>query len=245
MRKDEQMMSNKYISLIKDGIYELGTGIFANVMRLRPLETGSITDNLFVVRTGSANFFIYRQNKNIICIDSGYGRNIVKRELGKLGMDPGKVTHLFLTHTDYDHTDGLAVFDKAEIYLSSAEEQLITGRKSRKLGLLYNFRIKRSYHLLKDNDVVTAGSIKIKAISTPGHTIGSMSYLVNESILFVGDAFKMIGGRVYPKDRFISMSSEQEKESIRKLARLDHIRLACTAHNGCTGDFSQAIRSWK
>ncbi len=35
------------------------------------------------------------------------------------------------------------------------------------------------------------------------------------------------------------------KNSIRKLARLENISLACTAHNGYTEQFEAAVCSWK
>ena len=98
--------------------------------------------------------------------------------------------------------------------------------------------------LLKDNDVVTVGSIKVRAIATPGHTPGSMSYLVDEAILFCGDAFKLIDDKVYPIKHY-TMDTERQKESIRKLAGLDNVCLACTAHRGYTEKFSEAIGSWK
>jgi glyoxylase-like metal-dependent hydrolase (beta-lactamase superfamily II) len=113
------------------------------------------------------------------------------------------------------------------------------------LVFIYNSKIKRPYHLLNDNDVVAVGSTKIRAIATPGHTAGSMSYLVNESILFVGDNFKLIDNKVCSLRRYINMNTEQQKKSIRKLACLDNVHLACTAHTGYTKDFNKAISDWK
>jgi hydroxyacylglutathione hydrolase len=215
------------------------------ITSIRPIKTGRITDSLYAIETGTVNFFVYEGNDDMICIDSGFSKNVIIRELNSLGIDPKSITHLFLTHSDFDHSNGLAVFEKAEVYLSSAEEQLITGQKARMFGFIHNPKIKRRYHLLKDGDLVAVGSTKIRAIATPGHTAGSMSYLVNDSILFVGDAFKLIGNKVYPKRRFYNMDTEQHKESIRRLACLDNVRLACTAHNGYTKEFSEAISDWK
>ena len=45
--------------------------------------------------------------------------------------------------------------------------------------------------LVKDNDVLEAGSLKIKALHTPGHTPACTSYLINEKALFTGDAIFM------------------------------------------------------
>ena len=231
--------------LMKTKVYDIVTSIIASRMHLRPIKTGWIADNLYAVKTGTVNFFIYKENGNLICIDSGFGKSIVTREIDSLGLNPNDITHLFLTHSDFDHADGIPIFTKAEIYLSIDEEQLITRQKARMLGLIYNSKINRPYHLLKDNDIVFIGSTKIQAISTPGHTTGSMSYLINESILFVGDTFKLIENKVYPKRPYINMNTEQQKESIRKLACLENVRLACTAHNGYTKEFENAIGNWR
>jgi hydroxyacylglutathione hydrolase len=215
-----------------------------SITHIRPVNTAKIIDNLYAVKTGIVNFFIYKSDGDIICIDSGFRKNLIIRELNSLGIDPKSITHLFLTHSDFDHTNGLALFEKAKIYLSSDEEQMITRQKARMLGFIYNSKIERPYHLLKDNDIVAVGSIKIRAISTPGHTTGSMSYLINESVLFVGDTFKLVDNKVCSLRRYINMNTEQQKESIRKLACFDNVYLACTAHTGYTKEFNEAISDW-
>lgn len=208
------------------------------------IESGKITDNLYAVKIGIVNFFIYQNDENFICIESGFRKKFIINQLNYLGIDPGRVTHLFLTHSDFDHAGGLDVFKNAKIYLSSDEEPMITGKKARELGFFYNSKIKRKYHLLNDNDLVTVGSIKIRAIATPGHTPGSMSYLVNESVLFSGDTFKIVDNKIYPLSHS-NMNTEQQKKSIRKLACLDNLQLVCTAHSGLTEMFKDAIEYWK
>jgi len=84
-----------------------------------------------------------------------------------LGIDPKSFTHLFLTHTDYDHTGGVTLFENAQIYLSVDEEQMITGKMARMFSFIRNFKIKRDYRLLHDNELVTVG-----AVTSPGHTPG-------------------------------------------------------------------------
>lgn len=219
--------------------------IFNCIKRLNLVETRRLTDNLYIIKTGTVNFFIYKNSEDIICIDSGFDKNLIIRELKRVKIDPRSITHLFLTHSDFDHVNGLALFEKAKIYLSSDEEQMITGKKARMLGFIYNRKITREYNLLNDNDVIFAGSIKIRAIATPGHTPGSMSYLVNDSCLFVGDTFKLIDNKVCPLRRNMNMDTEQQMEFIRKLACLDDIYIACTAHSGYTEEFNKAISYWK
>lgn len=237
-------MYTKCISLIMNKMYDIFTAIFMKMRHVNPIETGKITDNLFVVKTGTANFYIYRSAGCMLCFDSGFGKSMIIRELDSLGIDPKDITHLFLTHSDFDHSNGASLFENADIYLSVEEEQMITRKKARVYGFLYNSKIKSAYQLLYDNDIIEAGSTSIRAIATPGHTPGSMSYLINESILIVGDTFRIINGEVLPL-MYYNMDTEQQKQSIRKLACLNNVKLACTAHRGYTDRFSEAISKWK
>ncbi len=166
-----------------------------HIPHLHPLETGQITDDLYAVKTGTVNFFIYQSAAGLLCIDSGYGKVNILRQLARLGIDPRQVTHLFLTHSDFDHAGGVHLFPNAQIYLSAAEEPMITGKKARALGCLYNARLRRPYHLLADEAVLSLGSTQVRAIATPGHTAGSMSYLLDEFHPVRRGYFQAAGGR--------------------------------------------------
>jgi len=232
------------IESIRNTMYNLFTAVFVKMNHVNPIETGRITDHLFVIRTGTANFYIYKTDQGLVSFDSGFGKSQIKRELCSLGIDPKSITHLFLTHSDFDHANVLSVFENAKIYLSSDEEQLINRKKARKFGIFFNSRIKRQYHLLKDNDSVNIGSTKIRAIATPGHTVGSMSYLIDDKILIIGDAFRIINGKAFPI-KLYNMDPEKHRESIRKLAKLENIELVCTGHRGFCDKFDEAIKDWK
>lgn len=216
-----------------------------HLMRIWTVKTGKITEDLYAVKIGTVNFYIFKSGEDFICFDTGFGKRFILGQLKSLGIHPRKITHVFLTHSDFDHAGGSALFEKAKLYLSADEEAMITGKKARMFGFFYNSKIKRPYHLLHDNERITIGPMSIRAISTPGHTAGSMSYLVNGSILFVGDTFKLIDGKVCSLRSYISMDTVRQKESIRKLAGLDQVKLACTAHTGYTREFNKAIGDWK
>lgn len=200
-------------------------------MYFHPVVTQKITDNVYTVNTTMVNFYVYTDGKDIICFDSGLNRPFAKLGLKKLNIDPASISKLFLTHSDYDHAGGLGLFKNAGIYLSEDEEQMINWTIPRLL-FKYNARIKREYTLLKDNDIINAGSIKVKAIATPGHTPGSMSYLVNDSVLFAGDTLLVRGGKVIPFNRLQNMDTKTQKKSIKKLMEIKGISLICTGHSG-------------
>ncbi len=164
-----------HMGLMSNFVYDLSTNAFVHRKHLQLIPTGQIIENIFAIRTGSANLFIYKKGLDWIAIDSGFGSSILKREFSFLGINPNKITSLFLTHSDFDHASGLPVFQNAQIYLSSNEEPMITRKMARKYGIIYNKRINRAYKLLKDNDEVAVGIVKVRAIETPGHTVSADS----------------------------------------------------------------------
>lgn len=210
---------------------------------LDPIQTGKITENLYVVNTDTVDFYLLRDGESIICFDAGYRPLVIKRELRSLGLDPCRVTHVFLSHADIDHTAGLRVFRNAVVYLSADEERMIRGARSIR-NAIRSPRIRRAYHLLSDNAVVAAGSHRVRAIATPGHTPGSMAYLVDGTYLFLGDTCKLKDGQAYAGKHY-TMDYEMQKESIRKLAQLQNVDWVFTAHSGYTRDFNRAFSYWK
>lgn len=210
---------------------------------LDPVQTGKITENLYVVNTDTVDFYIYRGGGYAICFDTGYRPRVIRRELSKLDVDPDGVTHVFLSHADLDHTIGLRVFKNAAVYLSADEVQMISGFRSPRRAVR-SPRIPREYRLLRDNDVVTAGGTSVRAIATPGHTPGSMAYLVDDTYLYLGDTCKLKDGQAYAGKHY-TMDYETQKDSIRKLARLQNIEWVLTAHSGYTRDFERAFAYWK
>lgn len=226
-------------------IYDICTKAFVILKHLPLIPTGQITESIFALRTGTANCFIYKKGSDMVAIDAGFGASIVKRELSVLGIDPAMIAKLFLTHADIDHASGLPAFQNAQVYLSPDEEPMATGETARKFGMVYNRKISREYSLLKEGDEAMAGEIKVKAIETPGHTPGSMSYLIDGAVLFVGDAFKLVGGKASPIGPFYCMNPEKQKESIRKIAKLKGIQALFTAHTGFSGDFDGAMADWQ
>jgi hydroxyacylglutathione hydrolase len=218
--------------------------LFARVMRLCPAESGRIAENVYAVKDGCVNFYIYAKGGRAVCFDAGFRPGKIRRQLEALGIDPAGISHVFLTHSDFDHAAALRVFAGAEVFLSADEEQMVTGRKARMLGIRSG-RMKGPYRLLKDGDEVRAGPIRVRAIATPGHTPGSMSYLADDSCLFVGDTFKLIGGMALPMRPYINMDTGRQVESIRKLALLENVKLACTGHRGYTFDYEDAMGEWK
>lgn len=210
-----------------------------------PMKTIKFNDNIYAIKTNMVNMFVIKDGDDVICIDTGFVKRNVKSSLRKFGIDLSSVSNVFLTHSDYDHATCIDLFSDAQIHLSVDEEQMINRSTPRAMGISYNSKIERPYQLLHDGDIVMVGKIKVQAISTPGHTPGSMSYLINGEFLFVGDTLSLIRGRVFTFPFFINMDTKTQKESIKKLAKLKNVKAMFTAHSGYSTDFQKSISSWK
>lgn len=217
-----------------------------------PLPTSKIAEKIFAIcDRGDTNFFIYTDGKDTICIDVGYiNNNYLKSDFKKIGINPSHISHIFLTHTDMDHAGAIDKdsnsdwFDGTALYLGQEEERLIK-RKCRRKFLFYTpIEISRKYNLLKDNDVVYVGNIKVVAIHTPGHTSGHMSYLIDDSFLFTGDLLLLKSGKVEAFYHIWNMDHDLDKRSIKKIAKLQNIKMICTAHSKCSPDFKKTIEDW-
>jgi hydroxyacylglutathione hydrolase len=210
-----------------------------------PARTGRVDERVYAVRNADVNMYVYVAEGALIAVDAAKSAARVRNEWAKLPWAAEDVAAVFLTHGDSDHVGGLGFFPQAQLYLSGAEEPLVTRRQARFLGRVYNPRLEYPYTPLADEQVVEIGGSRVQAIATPGHTPGSMSYLVDEQVLFVGDTLSLCRGRVALFPPFINMDTPKEGASIRKLASLEGIALLCTGHSGCTRHWDRAIAPWR
>jgi glyoxylase-like metal-dependent hydrolase (beta-lactamase superfamily II) len=148
---------------------------------------------------------------------------------------------VFLTHTDGDHVGALSLFDKAKLYMSKEEEQMINGTKS-KLLWFGNLLPRTDYILLDDREVVQVGNLKFEAILVPGHTSGMTAYLVNDKYLFTGDIASLKNGKIAPIPAFFDTDTELAVKSHEIIRHIPTAEYIFTAHWGYTDDYQTAVR---
>ncbi len=227
-------------------IVPLGIRIAAVVRSMHamtPVNTGEIVPDVFAVREQYVNFFLVRGASGVIAFDAGINPDSVRKEMGKLWLDPADVEAVFLTHGDSDHAAGLAAFTNAVVYLGDQEEQMINGQTARFL-FIRNKPI-GPHERIGDSETVEAAGLKVTVIHTPGHTPGAVCYLVNGSLLFTGDTMRLKDGKAAVFSRAINMDNEKQEQSLRKLAGLTDVRVVFTAHFGFTDDFDKAMRDFR
>ena len=171
--------------------------------------------------------------KNTVIFDAP---DNAEKILEYLNEDELKLKKILLTHAHFDHILALKPLmdsTNAECILHEMEEQYLfdpalnfTAEKTDETC------IPESYTLIKDNDIIIVDGLKIKVIHTPGHTIGSVCYLVNDTTLISGDT--LFSGSIGRFD-FPLGSFEDEISSIKnKLMILDDEVKVCPGHGFTT-----------
>ena len=216
----------------------------SEIKKMTPTETKEITANIFSIQDSFTNMYFIKDSASYIAIDAGNNIEVVAEELKKLNIDPDMFTAVLLTHTDGDHVAAIKLFKKARIYLSKQEEQLLTGEKYRFL-FFGNTIDADEYTLVADQEIFSIGNIKIQGILTPGHTIGSMCYFVDNKYLFVGDALSLKEGKVSPFNRFFNTNTKIATKSMGLITNIPEAEFIFTAHYGYTDDYKTAVQSWE
>lgn len=244
---EKSRMLAEYTLIIIIAILVIGSLVFFPLMKgFKPIDSASLAKDLFVYKQKMVNFYLVTDGKNHILIDTGLDPEETTQQLKDSGIHPDKVNAVFLTHSDSDHAGGLSAFKKAKIYISQNEIPLTDGTAKRKI-----LWMKRQNSLsfkpspLQDGQTMKIGKLRIKAISTPGHTPGSMSYLVNGKYLFIGDLAVLKDGGLTVFSKIFTMDPATSARSIKRLASLkERVELIATAHGGITTDLPTAFSSY-
>jgi len=208
--------------------------------QMKPAETARIADRVSAIKDSIVNLYLVKGATKYIAFDAGNGPEGVRKGLESLAINPADVIAVFLTHGDTDHTGGLPAFANADVYLPAEEEQMINGRTARFFFVIRN-ELGRRHKPISDGQTVETDGLKVTAILTPGHTPGSTCYVVDGQYLFAGDSLSLKSGKAGVFSEMINMDSDVQRESLKKLAKLEGIRYVFTAHHGYTDSFERAF----
>lgn len=167
---------------------------------------------------GRSNVFLISCDQQNILIDTGPGfmSKRLLRRLEKLKIKT--IDYLILTHSHFDHAANAALIkekfgvrivihqSEAE-YLLSGDSPMPAGTNTFSAWLVRNFsqklvktvRYKSCQADILVNDSLNLSSTGINIVNTPGHTIGSLSIIVDQEIAIVGDTlFGIFPGSCFP-----------------------------------------------
>ena len=222
---------------------------------LNPADTEIVSNGVSCIREYDVNMWFYSKGNTTIAIDSGYKNHpSINIEFKKINLDPSKISAVFFTHADIDHSGGMdknstIIFPNGRIYLGENEEIHLLNTIPRfgvgPIKINNSIEFNEGYQLLKDGETVKIGDIDIVAISTPGHTNGHMSYIVDNKILFTGDSIAINKTGGYCLFDFFNIDSQMNIKSLRKLKDIvkdKPIEMICTGHSGYCDDVEHAFK---
>lgn len=189
--------------------------------------------NVKRINLGGVNSFVISGNDGAILIDTGYYKD--RKKLYKQIKDLD-IKAIFLTHGHVDHIGGAKYISQkfnVPIAMSSGDLDLLSSNLVRRISAktlfgkivkivsLNNF--KKAHYEKFDIDIFLAdcmefeyGNIRLKVIELPGHTKGSVGFIIN-NYFFVGDA---IMNMFFPTISLIFEDKEAALNSFRKIQNI-------------------------
>ena len=170
-------------------------------MNIITMQVGTIRTNCYILTD--------EDTKQAAVIDPG---DDAQKILAKIQEEGVEVRYLLLTHGHYDHTTAVPelhqALPEAKIYIHQADAN------SRLFPLAGQVD---DLLLYSDGDTLPLGSLTIQVLHTPGHSPGSVSLLVGDT-LFSGDTLfcSSMGRTDLPGG-----SHEQIMASLRRLGQLE------------------------
>jgi glyoxylase-like metal-dependent hydrolase (beta-lactamase superfamily II) len=187
----------------------------------------------------------------------------VANALGKLGLDPRDIRHVFLSHIHFDHAGAAWRFAElgATVYVHprGAAHLIDPAKLVASATRLYGDQMERLWgkfapiaservRVLEDNDVVSVRPFEIRAIATPGHASHHHVYQWDDTV-FGGDVAGVRLGQGPPVPPFVppELDIEAWRESIAKIRALNPAKLYLPHFGLVSGDISahlDALDQW-
>ena len=173
-------------------------------MKLLTYPLGELSTNCYIL--------VDENSRGAIAIDIGGDEGFLLMEELKNGFN---IKAVLLTHAHFDHIGGTyKFFDRgADVYIGSLDEKGVLDG-SLNLSSVFGSEVKpfKIKTALSGGEVLKFNDIEVEVISTPGHTVGGVSYKV-QNMIFCGDTlFEGSFGRIdFPGGDVVSLCNSAKK----------------------------------
>jgi metallo-beta-lactamase class B len=149
----------------------------------RPFPAYKIAGNLYYVGTEDLACFLFTTPEGHILVNTGLvdSTPLIRESFKKLGFRLEDVKILLTMQAHYDHVAAMKEIQGisgAKVFITEPDAPVLEdgGKSDPFLGPEFRFAPVKVDRRLKDGDIVSLGGTELKAILTPGHTRGSVSY---------------------------------------------------------------------
>ncbi|WP_137136165.1 MBL fold metallo-hydrolase [Rhizobium sp. FKY42] len=147
------------------------------------IEPQKVFDNLFFLGTRGVASWVLRTSEGLIVIDAlnndKESQQFIEGGLRKLGLDPGEIRYLIITHSHGDHYGGqkyLVETYKPKVVMSEEDWQELEKPELQFSNPRWGVPPKRDVSI-KDGERLTLGDTTVQLYVTPGHTPGTVSII--------------------------------------------------------------------
>lgn len=165
---------------------------------------------------GTYSYIVASETGNGVLIDAPENATYIFDEFEKRDL---KLTKILLTHGHFDHTGAVASLAEktgCDVYIHKNDLEKLTDDSK---NLAYHFGLSgvRAYKnaiAFDDGDIIEQDELSFKVFHTPGHTSGSVCFIIEDNI-FTGDTLfaSSIGRTDMPDGNTKDMLNSLEKLS--------------------------------
>ncbi len=183
-----------------------------------------------------AAVYLIQSKDEAAIIDSGCGRRVdkIRNNILSWGVSEDQVAYLLLTHCHFDHTGGAnalkRIFNCKIVAHELDAAPLEAGDSVMTAANWYGAimePVKVDHKIKGKTESIKLGNMEIKAIHMPGHSPGSVVYMVNSSgktVLFAQDVHG-------PLDAAFQSNAKDYQNSLKRMMALD-ADILCEGHFG-------------
>ena len=168
--------------------------------------------------------YVVETSDGLVLIDAGLDSDAgpLRAEMAELGLDWKRVRAVLLTHAHGDHSGGagyLRAATGATIYAGQGDAEVLRAGGPRE-AFFSTFYMPQATpgpitvdRALDDEQEITVGDARFRVLLTPGHTPGSVCYLLergDQRVLFSGDVIWSLWGvkpSIYVSSRSATVST--------------------------------------
>jgi metallo-beta-lactamase class B len=151
-------------------------------------EPFRVHGNTWYVGTDGLSSIMIETDDGLILIDGGLPQSaaLIVDNIRSLGFDPMGIKAILLSHPHYDHAGGIAALQRltrANVFTSEAGAPALTSGRLADDDPQYvadsdhgSFPAVSDAIVVGDGELVSVGNVSVRAVYTPGHTAGSVTW---------------------------------------------------------------------
>jgi metallo-beta-lactamase class B len=204
-----------------------------------PVEPVKILDNLYYFGFNTVGAWAIPTSSGIILIDAlntvKEAEEVIEPALKKIGLNPADVKYVIVGHGHFDHFGGAPYFQQkygSRIAMSAQDWDLIERPNPNANAAQASRPIPKRDIVIADGQKITLGDETITLMVTPGHTPGSLAFLIPAKDRGQATTVLMLSGANITPDRSTLMAFNKALDA----AKAAKAQMLINGHPGLFGD---------